>query len=73
MAEQSLRYKTDLEYLVDAVELVSRKGRLYQAEGEDVSEGAVVLGKPCAFGTGDRSLEFLALESNCCLLEFNYV
>ena len=24
-------YKTDLEYLVDAVELVSRKGRLYQA------------------------------------------
>ena len=23
-------YKTDLEYLVDAVELVSRKGRLYQ-------------------------------------------
>ena len=23
-------YKTDLDYLVDAVELISRKGRLYQ-------------------------------------------
>ena len=49
-------YKTDLEYLADAVELVSRKGRLYQAFEHWIPRSFSVTLWPCSvFGSVNQS------------------